>query len=119
VTIKNNQMTVQLETGKRILVVDDESDVCYVLKTKHVLIIIIVLLIRHVVDLEKSDSSTSESYSRSSGYIVVFSCIVLIKLITYRLCYKIQWLIIYKLVLITTHQCDFICTSFALFSGLA
>ena len=32
-TIKNNQTTVQLEIGKRILVVDDESDGCFVLKT--------------------------------------------------------------------------------------
>ena len=31
-TIKNNQTTVQLEIGKRILVVDDEPDVCFVLK---------------------------------------------------------------------------------------
>ncbi|MGA9149368.1 MAG: response regulator [Candidatus Nitrosopolaris sp.] len=31
--IKNNQTTVQLEIGKRILLVDDESDVCFVLKT--------------------------------------------------------------------------------------
>ena len=30
--IKNNQTTVQLEIGKRILVVDDEPDVCFVLK---------------------------------------------------------------------------------------
>jgi DNA-binding response OmpR family regulator len=32
VTIKNKQTTVQLEIGKRILVVDDESDVCFALK---------------------------------------------------------------------------------------
>jgi DNA-binding response OmpR family regulator len=32
VTIKNNQTTVQLEIGERILVVDDEPDVCFVLK---------------------------------------------------------------------------------------
>jgi len=32
VTIKNNQTTVQLEVGKRILVVDDEPDVCFVLE---------------------------------------------------------------------------------------
>ncbi|MGC2571037.1 MAG: response regulator [Candidatus Nitrosopolaris sp.] len=32
-TIKNNQTTVQLEIGKRILVVDDEPDVCFVLET--------------------------------------------------------------------------------------
>jgi DNA-binding response OmpR family regulator len=32
VTIKNNQTTVQLEIGKRILVVDDEPDVCFVLE---------------------------------------------------------------------------------------
>jgi DNA-binding response OmpR family regulator len=31
VTIKNNQTTDQLEIGKRILVVDDESDICFVL----------------------------------------------------------------------------------------
>ncbi|MGC2572026.1 MAG: response regulator [Candidatus Nitrosopolaris sp.] len=31
-TIKNNQTTVQLEIGKRILVVDDEPDVCFVLE---------------------------------------------------------------------------------------
>ena len=31
-TIKNNQTTVQLEIGKRILLVDDESDVCFVLQ---------------------------------------------------------------------------------------
>ena len=31
-TIKNKQTTVQLEIGKRILVVDDEPDVCFVLK---------------------------------------------------------------------------------------
>ena len=31
-TIKNNQTTVQLDIGKRILVVDDESDVCFVLE---------------------------------------------------------------------------------------
>ena len=30
-TIKNNQTTDQLEIGKRILVVDDESDICFVL----------------------------------------------------------------------------------------
>ena len=30
--IKDNQTTVQLEIGKRILVVDDESDVCLVLE---------------------------------------------------------------------------------------
>jgi DNA-binding response OmpR family regulator len=33
VTIKNNQTTVQLEIGKRILVVDDKPDVCFVLET--------------------------------------------------------------------------------------
>jgi DNA-binding response OmpR family regulator len=31
VVIKDNQTTVQLEIGKRILVVDDEIDVCFVL----------------------------------------------------------------------------------------
>ena len=31
--IKDNQTTVQLEIGKRILVVDDEPDVCFVLET--------------------------------------------------------------------------------------
>jgi DNA-binding response OmpR family regulator len=31
VTIKNNQTTDQLEIGKRILLVDDESDICFVL----------------------------------------------------------------------------------------
>ena len=30
--IKDNQTTVQLEIGKRILVVDDESDVCFMLE---------------------------------------------------------------------------------------
>ena len=30
---KNNQTTVQLEIGKRILLVDNESDVCFVLET--------------------------------------------------------------------------------------
>jgi hypothetical protein len=29
--IKNNQTADQLEIGKRILVVDDESDICFVL----------------------------------------------------------------------------------------
>jgi DNA-binding response OmpR family regulator len=32
VVIKDNQTTVQLEIGKRILLVDDESDVCFVLQ---------------------------------------------------------------------------------------
>jgi DNA-binding response OmpR family regulator len=32
VTTKNNQTTVQLEIGNRILLVDDESDVCFVLQ---------------------------------------------------------------------------------------
>ncbi|MGA9153457.1 MAG: hypothetical protein WBZ36_22995 [Candidatus Nitrosopolaris sp.] len=30
-TIKSNQTTDQLEISKRILVVDDESDICFVL----------------------------------------------------------------------------------------
>jgi DNA-binding response OmpR family regulator len=33
VVIKDSQTTVQLEIGKKILVVDDESDVCFVLET--------------------------------------------------------------------------------------
>jgi DNA-binding response OmpR family regulator len=33
VTIKNNQTAVHLEIGKRILVVDDEPDVCFALET--------------------------------------------------------------------------------------
>jgi DNA-binding response OmpR family regulator len=33
VVIKDNQTTVQVEIGKRILVVDDEPDVCFVLET--------------------------------------------------------------------------------------
>jgi DNA-binding response OmpR family regulator len=33
VVIKDNQTTVQREIGKRILVVDDESDICFVLET--------------------------------------------------------------------------------------
>jgi len=32
VVIKGNQTTVQLEIGKRILLVDDESDVCFALQ---------------------------------------------------------------------------------------
>jgi CheY-like chemotaxis protein len=32
VVIKNHQSNVQLEIGKRILVVDDEADVCFVLE---------------------------------------------------------------------------------------
>jgi CheY-like chemotaxis protein len=32
VVIKDNQTTVQLEIGKRILLVDDELDVCFVLQ---------------------------------------------------------------------------------------
>jgi len=32
VVIKNHQTNVQLEIGKRILVVDDEADVCFVLE---------------------------------------------------------------------------------------
>jgi DNA-binding response OmpR family regulator len=32
VVIKDNQTTIQLEIGKRILLVDDESDVCFVLQ---------------------------------------------------------------------------------------
>jgi CheY-like chemotaxis protein len=32
VVIKDNQTTVQLEIGRRILLVDDEADVCFVLE---------------------------------------------------------------------------------------